>query len=182
MFRETHFLGYSLLWMVVTLHQWPYNMNKITSKLSPDCLYIFKSTCSFFFFFFYVKMKRLTDYLEVSNYDLKFKMSSEVSLVGGWLFFNTMTFIGLSLKFSQRKFDHSHQTTIEQFASPVKRQQSLCEMFIFFSLVNSLNFIYLFIYFFAIKMNIVYLSNLSSVWVHNQKIEEIVIILSFFSS
>ena len=77
-------------------------------------------------------MKRLSEYLEVSNYDLKFKMSSEVSLVGGWLFFNTMTFIGLSLKFSQRKFDHSHQTTVEQFASPLKRQQSLCEMFIFF--------------------------------------------------
>ena len=131
MFRETHFLGYFLLWMVVTLHQWPCNMNKITSKLSPDCVYIFKSICSFFLFF-YIKMKRLSDYLEVSNYDLKFKMSSEVSLVGGWLFFNTMTFIGLSLKFSQRKFDHSHQTTVEQFASPLKRQQSLCEMFIFF--------------------------------------------------
>lgn len=75
-------------------------------------------------------MKRLSDYLEVSNYDLKFKMSSKVSFLGGLLFFNIMMFIGLSLKFSQRKFDHSHQTTIEQFASPLKRQESLCEMFL----------------------------------------------------
>lgn len=56
-------------------------------------------------------------------------MSSKVSLVDGLLFFNTMTFIGFvsRLFFSQRKFDHSHQTTIEQFTSPLKRQRSLSE-------------------------------------------------------
>lgn len=47
MFRETHFLGYFLLWMVVTLHQWPCNMNKITSKLSPDCVHILKAHALF---------------------------------------------------------------------------------------------------------------------------------------